>query len=809
MRNIFPKNNSTDLLGKDSDIVKKEDLLPVVEQLQNTIQQLNILSDALQQYKDDNENSITTAQLNAVSAAIQTLQATSANLSNITAETLSVSTQAEINNLTAALATITDLTANNATISSLDATNATIDEATIDELTAVTATIENLNLTNFSATNATITNITSTQGDIDTVNAETVNTDDLNATGDAVIAGDVTASNGNFDGVDADEIATENIHWSGATTIINAEKIYLLIPHFENGQYYFQITKSGEPWLTVETYNSVDNFFVRWSQANAGIIPKIYKAGSNESAQLCFEINNPEQAALNIKYASECATENVAGPASYTTNPITPVQTYDVSYKDGSKFFKNVDLAQQGSTFGTLRQLSTNVISAATDDVSYDATEDVSIVVYKPNQSLNTTDDVEFNEVTTTWLGVKEFETKNFVATSMATLNTIDLTKYDDGSLIVVRIGSTSSTNAPSAAYIKQTSQGLPVLYSLVAAKDMPTQAPGTNKPLIWSPVDNAIIEGTNYNIVGTITVAGIASFGNNVLVAGTLSVTGTTTLGDADVTGDLDVAGDTSLKDTNVDGKLVTSGDAVVHGDLYVDGTTHTITEEQVNTTSNTLTLRQNNNSSLGATYAGIIVNKYNGTEDLAIVTDSDGTLRVGTGTGTETAYTDIYWDDVTDKWYSDAALTTEVSPLGSLTSWQSIETLGDVKHYINAVFTQINFTGLVPIMARDEEADMEDKSLLQWDATNVKAKTIDLPTNNNQVLTSVVTFDPQDPTTITDIDYEWKSSSGAGGLAFVGTRSEYNIAKQIPEGRTGYIPAGAMVVITDENDFVEGDNQ
>ena len=37
MRNLFPQNNSTDILGKDSDVVKKEDLLPVVEQLQNTI----------------------------------------------------------------------------------------------------------------------------------------------------------------------------------------------------------------------------------------------------------------------------------------------------------------------------------------------------------------------------------------------------------------------------------------------------------------------------------------------------------------------------------------------------------------------------------------------------------------------------------------------------------------------------------------------------------------------------------------------------------------------------------------------------
>lgn len=51
------------------------------------------------------------------------------------------------------------------------------------------------------------------------------------------------------------------------------------------------------------------------------------------------------------------------------------------------------------------------------------------------------------------------------------------------------------------------------------------------------------------------------------------------------------------------------------------------------------------------------------------------------------------------------------------------------------------------------------------------------------------------------------FKNHSSAGGLAFVGTRAEYEQAKLIPEGQTGHIPSGTLVCITDEDDIVEGD--
>lgn len=53
------------------------------------------------------------------------------------------------------------------------------------------------------------------------------------------------------------------------------------------------------------------------------------------------------------------------------------------------------------------------------------------------------------------------------------------------------------------------------------------------------------------------------------------------------------------------------------------------------------------------------------------------------------------------------------------------------------------------------------------------------------------------------------FKNRSSAGGLAFVGTRAQYETAKLIPEGQTGYIPNGTLVCITDEDSYLIGEEK
>lgn len=53
------------------------------------------------------------------------------------------------------------------------------------------------------------------------------------------------------------------------------------------------------------------------------------------------------------------------------------------------------------------------------------------------------------------------------------------------------------------------------------------------------------------------------------------------------------------------------------------------------------------------------------------------------------------------------------------------------------------------------------------------------------------------------------FKDRSSAGGLAFVGTRAQYETARLIPEGQTGYIPSGTLVCITDEDSYLIGEEK
>jgi len=784
MRNLFPQNNSTDILAKDSDIVKKEDLLPVVEQLQNTIQQLNILSDALQQYKDDNENLITTEQLNAVNAAIQSLEATESNLTTAEVDNLTVNSLATLTTLTAQIATITSsLSVPEIQTNELSAYEANLGNVEIGSLKAASAEIDNWNISNFNIENLTVSqsfqtsNLEADVGEIGTLSADIATIEgDTSIGGDLDVTGDISGAS-----INTDEVTTENVTWKGQVSLSNQSDFFLEIPHFENGQYYLQLLQNDEPYITVEIYNSVDNYLVRWSQRDYNLLQKIYISGIGSASKIYLEIENDDALSMVLKYATTSVTPNVQGPLSYNQLPITPDNTYEVRYKDGSKFFKNVDLAQAGGTVGVLRTLASDDYSAASDDISYDTTEDTTVIVYKPDQSLNEEDDVKFHEVDTTFLNVRDFSTRNFIATELQTLSTIDLTKYDDGAIIEVRIGSTSASPQPSGAYVKQTENGTPVLYKIMTGKNLPSSGTNTNKPLIWSVADQAITEATNIEITGTINVGGDATFGGDVDVIGDISADNATITGDATVGGDITAAGNISGASLDV------AGNTTIHGDLYVDGVTHTTTEEQVNTTGNTLTLRQNNNTTLGATYAGIIVNKYNGTKDLALVTDSDGTLRVGTGTGSTTSYADIYWDDVTEKWYSDSALTTEVSPVGTLTSWVSLEIIGDVKHYSGAIFTQINFTGLVPLLARDEATNLDDGAIMKWNGTDLIAETIPNPTANGQVLANGTN------------GYEWVPQPKNFVFA---TMADYTAAAST-------VPDGSLVVIENETDYLIGENQ
>lgn len=768
MRKIYNDPQLTqEIFNKDDNRATKEDINILSNRIDDAVQSLTNLADALSSYEQQIAESVNTEQITAVNAAIQTLQAATASFNTVRVANSEVTVKATINELEALIGTIKELHSDIVVAKGIGAESISATDANIENLIAETAEITNWVLENITTTSVTATNVV----------ASTVNTTDINATGDALIGNDLTvggdiAVTGGIDtqtiitqGIKSAEDHVENIVWSGVTTIANADHFIVAVPHFENGQYYFQLRNDDTKLATVEIFNSVDNYFVRWSQNDFGNITNIYKDGQNDNAVLYIEIENPDEVALDLYYASTSAIPNLPAPATYSEMPVTPLIEYPVTYKDGSKFFKNIDLAQQGSTVGTLRQLLSTDIDSATDNISYDTTEDATIVVYKPDQELNTDDDVEFNKVTTTFLGVRDFSTRNFTATELQTLNTIDLTKFDDGSLIVVRIGQTAPINEPSGAYIKETINGQAVLFDIVKTRNMPIAL--TSKPLVWDPVTRSIVESDDLNISGDTNV-------EDLYVNGSIKT-------DLSVEGDITVTENIIAHNITANNDLFINNNAVIAGDLEVRGTTFSSEVENVQADGDWIVLRANNQSPLATgDYAGFVFHNYNSAgKDAAITVDNTGTFRISTQTTeavsplsntwlvdeqyfhsnvdfsqatllTEnypvTRYQEVFTDieayrDANDNhyFYDPNAATIEyydnvifntvlqrVELAGNVVSFTpdpTQDTPHEVHFYISISFMEPQASDMEPILTRDESSDLVDGNLLQWDATEEKA--------------------------------------------------------------------------------------
>lgn len=773
MRKIYNDPQQTNqLFNQDDNRATKEDINILSNRIDDTVQSLTNLANALSAYEQQMAKSVNTEQLTAVNAAIQTLQATAANLGTVQVQNLSTTVKATIALLEAVTAKISSLESQTAEINALIATSANLDEATISTLTATTANITNWVLENISATSIIATNI----------DASTVNTNTINATGDATLGGDLTVG-GDIavtGGINTQEILTqgiksvedhvENITWAGKTTITNADHFIVAVPHFENGQYYFQLRNDDTKLATVEIFNSVDNYFVRWSQNIIGNITNIYKDGQDNNAVLYFEIENPDEIALDLYYASTSANPNLPAPATYSELPVVPSIEYPVTYKDGSKFFKNVDLAQQGSTVGTLRQLLSTDIDDATDNISYDTTDNATIVVYKPDQELNTDDDVTFNNVTTTFLGVRDFSTRNFTATELQTLNTIDLTKFDDGSVIIVRDSSTAETNAPSGAYIKETINGQEVLFDIVKTRNIPVVL--TGKPLVWDPATKSIVESDDLNITGDLTVSGDTNV-EDIYVNGSVKT-------DLTVEGDITATENITAHDITANNDLFVNNNAIIAGDLEVRGTTFSSEVENVQADGDWIVLRANNQTPLAnGDYAGFVFHNYNAAgKDAAITVDNKGTFRISTQTTeavsplsntwlvdeqyfhsnvdfsqatllTEnypvTRYQEVFTDieayksgnnhyfydpnAATIEYYDNVVFNTvlqKVELAGNVVSFTPdplVDTSHEVHFYTSISFMEPQASDMEPILTRAESTDLVGGNLLQWDATAEKA--------------------------------------------------------------------------------------
>ena len=806
MRNIFPNQEQTNnLFNQEKDMATKQDIQDLSNQIIAISNSLTNTSEKLANYIASMGENITTGQINALQAAISTLEATNATLTSANITSLNVSGITALNSLTADLATIaSDLTVGGSLNVSGDVKGA---NATFDEITATTANIANWTVENLTANKITATEIEAdsikSNGNVIAGNIDSSTATIGNLSGNEITADKVTVSNelssdlGTFD-----EAKVGNIHWKEYVDYPNTTEVYLTVPHFENGTYYLRANGPTKTLFTVEIANSVDNFFVRWSQAIAGYIATMYKIGKDQSSQICIHIKNIENVAFTLEYATICATPNVSAPVGSVNPPSVYNTRYPVIYQHGNKFFRLVDLANQGSDSHILSKVSTNVYDDATLTYTFDGTENVTYYDYIPDQSLNKDDNVQFNKIVTsessaTSSDISESLTVGEKAKLPNIYNGPALTDEEkaalkDETLLIDENKISRKTTKAGAVQIKP-----------FVPYDENNES--ENRPLVYDAVNDVLKKST-----GDIDVSGNLTVGGNTNITGNTTINGTLEAGDTKVNGNTNITGNTTLGGTlDVSGETKLTGNTLISGDLTVSGTVRSVDQEEVVADGDTITLRANNNLPLATgQVSGIVVNKYNGTDDLTVATGNNGTLRVGTAEGTGTEYTNIALSHSDGKYYTfegDVYTLVDTQPSGNMTAWTGKEEVEGYTRYATATFTVIDTKTLAPIATRDEEENMNDGGVVVWDSNTTSLKTVPLPTNNAQALVSKWTEDPD--THIVTKGYEWKSNVGGGGLAFVGTRAEYEVAKLIKEGQDGYIGPQTLVTITDEDEIVEGD--
>lgn len=766
MRELFPSNECNKSGGSitpNGNLVTQEQLLAVLDEIQKLNDRLTSTINYIDDYKEANSNGIKTLTLEAENikasnAKISSLlEAVEANITDADFSTITVDELANIKKIVAEVVQITDnLITKNIVTETADIGSAHILEADISNLKAKTIEIENWLIETFTVdtlkANVEIETplVKADIAEVDTVNASDVITETI----------EVDMANINKENVQTSDIKTlktSSISWQQYQTIVNPDEFYIQLPRFINGAYYLAaIDDTNTVCFTIEVQNSINNYYVSWSKIQPGFLEKFYIDKTDKTSQIYFKANTLGKA-LTLKYAS-IGLEQVAPPQEYDVLPINAEVEYDILYLDGHKYWNPVDLFNDGTAVGTLSLIPQTWNLSTTDATNYDTTTNTQFNIYRPNQDLNTDADVEFNSATTEWLNVKTFTTPTFVA-SDEDISTFDLSPYENGSLINMM------DNLKARQWRKDGDELIPII---------PYKA--VENTLVENPV---IYDNTDDTLKRT-----------KEITLDTLTAT------DATVENDLEVKG-----------RVNAESDVYISGDLFVAGGTHTTTTEDISAESDIITLRANNNLSLETgQIAGIVINKYDGIDDLAIVTDNEGTARVGTGRGTPTPYTNVAYKNEDNLYYkytenADGTITYALmnpQPQGTLTDWAGKEQIDGYTLYPSAIFTVIEKTSLQPLLTRSEESDLADGGVLVWDATNTKAIGTIAPTNSMQTLVSKIVDGK--------ISYEW-GSAGSAGLAFIGTRAEYEVAKMIPEGETGFIPSGALCIITDENDNIRGE--
>ena len=425
MRKIWPDKEEigSSLFPNGNDFVTKEELTKLVVRLDDLAEDFTILKDYLDKFISQLGETLTTKNINAINASIDEILA-----GIIKAKELSVEGKITANELEVFTNITTDyIKSVRAVLSELDAETINAKDVEFvnthtNYLYAETVDIKNWSIENLKIETAEIDNL-----ETKTIGTEIINTSDVQTD-------TIEAEKGNINEITSDKVVTGKLDtfevkssqfvWKELQEVVDQDRFYLELPHFENGTYYIKaITGSfdennfegAETLFTIESRNSVDNYFISWSQDELGYLERVYI--TTKENKLVYRIFNLRGKKLRILFANVSST-NVGAPNSFEDYDQQISASYVIEYKDGNKFFRPVDLFNDGVAVGVLSLDSTDVYNLANDDeVVYDTTENKRYTSYLPDQSLNTKDNVKFNSVDAPFLDITNATIKKRIRT--------------------------------------------------------------------------------------------------------------------------------------------------------------------------------------------------------------------------------------------------------------------------------------------------------------------------------------------------------------------------------------------------------
>ena len=453
---------------------------------------------------------------------------------------------------------------------------------------------------------ATIGTLNANTARLDAVTSETVTANTLEVTEGTVANLNVTELNG--DAVKS----TYHVFGKGENYIdiaqpsSDTESIIIKVPNVSAGTYrlHYMDDQTKEVYFSCTINNTFDNGYFSYYKGEPSTCLEQVGVKDND-----FYFKTGKTGRL---YYTSDTLDNLDAPTTYEDWPVNVEQDLDFPLFNATRRratvytnFINVDM--NDNTFGTaILDLYTGNeygrMGTQGGNIQYDPNANKTFYVYYPDQNLNKTEAVSFHELTVT--GDEE---NVHIVDGNVSLKTIKIRGMGDDQYLIKR---SSSENLVAEAPVDNQNDGTALNRT---GNHLITERTVAN----WDGSTDRTGDGTF-----TSSISHVNKIVEGEWDAGDIKTTKLTVNGDATVTGK-----------TVSQGNLEVEGDASIGGNLTVSGKVISVDTETITTEENTIELRHGAQSGIvSGEYSGLVVNNFDGNgEDLKIVSDHTGTLRIG----------------------------------------------------------------------------------------------------------------------------------------------------------------------------------